>query len=537
MNLLEAFYYTFAADASKLDQGLSDSEKKADKLKDAVSKTDAAADKLGSSFLSLAKSAAGLLGVGLTLGGLKMLAFGTAETTSALGKQARQMNVNVSQLDAWRKAVTESGGDAEAFTRTLGNLAQRFRDPEVALLRYSKALGGMSSFRAQRLGKMIGLDEGTIELLRKGKVSVEELIKKQKEQGVITKQQVEMTDKFNKDLRVLSMSFSNIKTELGMMLIPVLQYLLDKWNDLSKWARENKGPLGDVFMVVAGIVTAYYLPAMIRAGIATLAATWPIIAIGAAIALLGLVVADVIGYFRGWDSITGRLAKKFPGLGTVLEGLKTVVMDVWNWLNFLFTDPIGALKMLAESIIQFPMQAIKDLLDLLFGEGAGETVLEAYAKAASFIWGNLKKLVLGVVDVAISGFKSIENAWKTVKGWFGAGEKEVEKAKKTAYDSEIPQADTAAEKAVRDDAAARKRLNTLVARGQENIAALNASPITTLTSNSIANSRQNTVTKKTDVRIDSITVETQATDAKGVADGMYKHISDTFGHFNDGSAA
>lgn len=148
MSLLEAFYYTFASDASALDKGLAESEKKAEQLKNTVSGVDVQTEKLGTSFLSLAKSAAGLLGVTMTLAGAKVLALSTAETTSTLGMQARQMNVNVSTLDAWRKAVTESGGDAEAFTRTIGNLAQRFRDPEAALLRYSRVLGGMSSFRA-----------------------------------------------------------------------------------------------------------------------------------------------------------------------------------------------------------------------------------------------------------------------------------------------------------------------------------------------------------------------------------------------------
>ncbi|MBC3211372.1 hypothetical protein [Serratia fonticola] len=534
MNLLEAFYYTFAADASALDRGLSDSEREANKLKDTVSATDAAAEKLGTSFVSLAKSAVGLLGVGLTLGGLKALALTTAENTSELGKQARQMNVNVSTLDAWRKAVEESGGDANAFTNTLGNMAQRFRDPEAALLRYSKALGGMSSFRAQRLGKMIGLDEGTIELLRKGKVSVEELVKKQKEQGVITKQQVEMTDKFNKDLRVLSMSFNNIKTEIGMMLIPVMQYLLDKWNGLSKWASENKGPLGDVFMVVAGIVTAYYLPAMISAAIATLAATWPIILIGAAIAALALVVADVIGYFRGWDSVTGDLVKKFPWLADVLEGLKTVVMDVWNWLSYLFTDPLGAIEQLAESIIKFPLAAIKDLLDLLFGEGAGQTVFETVAKVASVIWQSLKTLISEVVGLAIAGFKSIENAWKTVKGWFGAGEDEVKAAK---AEEEASKASKEQPQRPHPEAWTPYGVPPPTYGAGAYMGGLSSSPITTMNSNSIANSKTNTVSKKTDIKIDNITVETQATDAQGIAQEITGQISSVYHHNNDGMDA
>ncbi|MFC0139359.1 hypothetical protein ACFFJN_04150 [Erwinia mallotivora] len=147
--------------------------------------------------------------------------------------------------------------DAEAFTRTIGNLAQRFRDPEAALLRYSRVPGGMSSFRAQRLGKMVGLDEGTIELLRKGKMGVEELIKKQKEQGVITKEQVEQSERFNQKLRTLKMEFDNVKTQVGSALIPVFENLLDAWDKVSGWISDNREGVTQFFVALGGIVTAY----------------------------------------------------------------------------------------------------------------------------------------------------------------------------------------------------------------------------------------------------------------------------------------
>lgn len=500
MSLLEAFYYTFASDASALDKGLSESEKKAEQLKKTVSGVDAQTEKLGTSFLGLAKTAAGLLGVTLTLAGAKALAMTAAETTSALGMQARQMNVNVSQLDAWRKAVTESGGDAEAFTRTLGNMAQRFRDPEAALLRYSQVLGGMSSFRAQRLGKTVGLDEGTIELLRKGKIGVEELIKKQKAQGGITQEQVEQSDRFNQKLRTMKMEFDGLKMQIGTALIPIFENLLDAWNKVSDWVKDHKEGVQDFFIALGGIIAAYYLPTMISAAAATLAAVWPFLLIGAAVAALALVVADLIGYFTGMDSVTGRLAQKFPELDRFLQASKEEVIALWDALVMLFTDPLQFLENLKNEI--------KTLFDSLLWEGAGDTVFDFLGHAGkeiSDLWRGLEKLIGKVVDIAIKGFGKIGEAWKTVKGWFGSGNDEVEKAEATAQ--KTPRMGW-------EDSEPDRTYG-----GKTQLQAATATPITSMTSNAISNtSRQ--VSQRTDVKVEKIEVNTQATDAQGIANGI-----------------
>lgn len=516
MSLLEAFYYTFASDASALDKGLCESEKKAEQLKNTVSGVDAQAEKLGTSFLGLAKTAAGLLGVTLTLAGVKALAMTAAETTSALGMQARQMNVNVSTLDAWRKAVTESGGDAEAFTRTLGNMAQRFRDPEAALLRYSRVLGGMSSFRAQRLGKMVGLDEGTIELLRKGKIGVEELIKKQKEQGVITKEQVEQSDRFNQKLRTLKMEFDGLKMQIGTALIPMFENLLDAWNKVSDWVKDNKEGVQHFFIVLGGIITAYYLPAMLSAAAATLAATWPFLLIGVAVAALALVVADLIGYFSGLDSVTGRLAQKFPELNRFLQASKEEVLALWDALVMLFTDPLQFLENLKNEI--------KALFDSLLWEGAGDTIfdfLSSAGKELSELWDGLEKLIGKVVDIALKGFGKIGEAWQKVKGWFGMGEDEVAKAESEASKNQ-PIGVTAP-------------AQDMTYGGKTQLQVATATPITSMTSNAISNSSRQ-VNQRTDVKVDKIEVNTQATDAQGIARDIGEAYADEIRQFDNGMA-
>ena len=532
MSLLEAFYYTFGADADPLDKALKESEKRADQLKNKVSAADEQAAKLGTSFVSLARSAAGLLGVTVTLAGIKALAVTTAETTAALGMQARVMGVNVSTLDAWRKAVMESGGDANAFTSTLGNLARRFRDPEAALLRLSGSLGKMSAYRAHRIGKMLGLDESTIELLRQGRVKVEELIKKQKEQGVITKAQVEQAEKFTLKLRQLKGEFENLKMQIGTALIPVFEKLLDAWNKTSNWLKDNKEAAGDFFIALAGIITAYYLPAMIRAGLATLAATWPILLIVAAFAALALVVADVIGYFKGMDSVTGDLVKQFPLLGEILDVLKTTVLGLWDAFITLLTDPLQYLQNLKTEL--------KEFLDLLFGEGAGDTIftwIEKGADGVAEVWRELEKIIGRVVELALKGFQSIGDAWKKVKGWFGAGKDEVEQAKKEATDPDIKiegweDEDYLNEK--KNAQAGKRQPPDLTYGGQAYWNQLASNPVNSLTSNSISNMNRSE-NKELKFNIEKIEVNTQATDAKGIADDMNGAVRDsTISHFADG---
>lgn len=532
MSLLEAFYYTFGADADPLNKALKESEKATDRLKEKVCATDEQAAKLGTSFVSLARSAAGLLGVTVTLAGIKALAVTTAETTAALGMQARVMGVNVSTLDAWRKAVTESGGDANAFTSTLGNLARRFRDPEAALLRLSGSLGKMSAYRAHRIGKMLGLDESTIELLRQGRVKVEELIKKQKEMGVITKAQVEQAEKFTLKLRQLKGEFENLKMKIGTALIPVFEKLLDAWNKTSDWLKKNKDATGDFFIALAGIITAYYLPAMIRAGLATLAATWPILLIVAAFVALALVVSDVIGYFKGMDSVTGDLVKQFPLLGEILDVLKTTVNGLWDALITLLTDPLQYLQNLKAEL--------KEFLDILFGEGAGDTIftwIEKGADGVAEVWRELEKIIDKVVKLALKGFLAIGDAWKKVKGWFGAGKDEVEQAKKEAAKPSIKIEGWEDEDYLNEKTnvqAGKWQPPDLTYGGQAYWNQLASNPVNSLTSNSISNMNRSE-NKELKVNIEKIEVNTQATDAKGIADDMSGAVRDsTISHFADG---
>ncbi|WP_312140647.1 hypothetical protein [Pantoea septica] len=71
---------------------------------------------------------------------------------------------------------------------------------------------------------------------------------------------------------------------------------------------------------------------------------------------------------------------------------------------------------------------------------------------------------------------------------------------------------------------------------QVQLQAAASNPITAMASNAISNSPRQ-VSQRTDVRIDNIEIQTQATDAKGIAQEIPGSLKDTMWHFDDGLRA
>ena len=82
---------------------------------------------------------------------------------------------------------------------------------------------------------------------------------------------------------------------------------------------------------------------------------------------------------------------------------------------------------------------------------------------------------------------------------------------------------------------------TGLSAGRQQMAAAASTPLVSQTSNSIANSTTRTSTRQTDVRIDKVEVNTQATDPKGVSDavstGLATQLQGAIDQNDDGVAA
>lgn len=148
------------------------------------------------------------------------------------------------------------------------------------------------------------------------------------------------TDKFSESLAAMDDSAGATDTAFETMQTG-LQPLIDKfkaWGQvmlievgeriagLIEWMSEHKGIAITLAGIVGGVLLvaiAAYTVSMISAAAATIAATWPILAI---IAAIGLLVAGIVWAWNNWDWFR-------EGVTAVWEAIKTIA--VWAWENVL----------------------------------------------------------------------------------------------------------------------------------------------------------------------------------------------------------
>lgn len=545
MNILNISAFIFEADVSGLQSGIDDANKKIDELKE---KLEQVGDEANSSAVNYLEFFGAVQDV--VLGGkfgkeeiisiskaFLSLCVDVAEANSALGNLADKMNINVNTFDAWRKAIIHSGGDVDSFTKTMKNLSERFSDPEQALLRFSSALDGMSSVKAQNVGKMLGLDEGTIELLRQGKKNVQELILKYKQHGAVTQEQVETSNEFNKQLAISNSNISSLVNSVVMLFIPALTLMLQMFNGLSDWVIDNGDGILDFLLVLAALLTTVYLPAIITstaatfaAAVAWLAATWPIILIGAAITALALIISDIIGYFKGFNSVTGDLVNTFPLLGTVLNGVKDTLVALGDIFVKAFTDPIGAIEDLVNLIDSALIGICKGFLELIFGEETANSIFDFINDSIDVVIGSfkyLKSIFDSVFSFIMKGIEGLKSGVSKIAGFLGFGNEEESQEAKIAEDKKNSQ-DT---KLGKDSGA---RIDATFG-GSEYLVEATSTPLASMTSNSINQSslQQN---KSSNININKIELVTQATNSEEIAQSFSDQLRDALWQFNDGCA-
>lgn len=177
---------------------------------------------------------------------------------STLGNLSRELNVNIEDLDAWGRAIERNGGTAEGFYSSLQSFAEHVgASPAVALqglLPLADKLSKLTPFMAQKWGKSLGLDQSTIYLLQQGRREVESAIKRQKELGVTTQHDAEVTQKFNAVLSDASNAYKSFYRELSIPLLPgftkTFEYLIDHQDAV-------KGALGVISLAVLGLGASF----------------------------------------------------------------------------------------------------------------------------------------------------------------------------------------------------------------------------------------------------------------------------------------
>lgn len=342
MAILDTFYLLFKSNAS-------DVQKDTEKLNTTLKDSESIGNRVGDSFVGLGKSLAGFaaagLSIGAVLGGIKS----AVDYTISLGQASNALGVSAEALDAWGGAVQTTGGTLEGFEQSLRGLSQHLgSNAKVALQalpQFADAFHQMSRAQAMMYGKSLGLDESTILLLQKGRREVDDVIKRQKELGVVNKQDTEIALKFNNSLNATSRAFRSVFIEVGATVLPALTKILDLLVPVAQYFRRHTD------LIVGGLIgiTVAATGAAIAMGLITAPVVLATAGVLALIAAFALLYDDLKAFAEGNDSITGRILKRWPVVGEVIS----MMVDDWKRKFQGFLDLIHLIETAFEKVSSF----------------------------------------------------------------------------------------------------------------------------------------------------------------------------------------
>ncbi|MBT0512252.1 hypothetical protein ISO42_09245 [Morganella morganii subsp. morganii] len=515
------------------------------KVQSALRDSDAAWQSAFDNVAALAEKSLNFAGISTTITGLISDATARAAEIESIDKLGREINITTQDVDAFSGSVAALGGTRSAAQADLSAMAKAFGfagDSMEKVLQTADKVQGMSFSEAKKtLGGLGVEDNGTIELLMKGREELSRMMETQKDYGGITRESIEQSISFNNAMLSLEQSAGLLKNSLMGMLIPALAQGLDWLEKIVVFAKENKNFVTGFFIAVAAVVTGKYVHAMKLAQISTWTAMLPVMAVVAGILLLAAVFAlvydDIMNFIDGNDSMIGRILDSYPGL-------KAVILTVWEAFVVLFDFIMSVIGVVADIVVaayNTMNTALNEFIDWLTAsiqgvmvwgaefEAVFDTVSDAVVGIFTWLWEQIEE-ILGWIS---KGMDLVKEGWSTVKGWVGMGDSaEIEQnvnrtvTTKGKLEYSIPETPSLSEE------------ETLKLAGQitGHVTTLAANPMASLTSGTISN--QSAVSNENIISVGEISIVAKDGDPQTIAadivEVLRQHIENMGHEYNSG---
>ncbi|HCT3282616.1 TPA: hypothetical protein OTS70_000453 [Morganella morganii] len=515
------------------------------KVQSALRDSDAAWQSAFDNVAALAEKSLNFAGISTTITGLISDATARAAEIESIDKLGREINITTQDVDAFSGSVAALGGTRSAAQADLSAMAKAFGfagDSMEKVLQTADKVQGMSFSEAKKtLGGLGVEDNGTVELLMKGREELSRMMETQKDYGGITRESIEQSISFNNAMLSLEQSAGLLKNSLMGMLIPALAQGLDWLEKIVVFAKENKNFVTGFFIAVATVVTGKYVHAMKLAQISTWTAMLPVMAVVAGILLLAAVFAlvydDIMNFIDGNDSMIGRILDSYPGL-------KAVILTVWEAFVVLFDFIMSVIGVVADIVVaayNTMNTALNEFIDWLTAsiqgvmawgaefEAVFDTVSDAVVGIFTWLWEQIEE-ILGWIS---KGMDLVKEGWSTVKGWVGMGDSaEIEQnvnrtvTTKGKLEYSIPETPSLSEE------------ETLKLAGQitGHVTTLAANPMASLTSGTISN--QSAVSNENIISVGEISIVAKDGDPQTIAadivEVLRQHIENMGHEYNSG---
>jgi hypothetical protein len=353
--IIDALIVELGLDASKFSASqktavrqLTELEKAGGKTEKQTKKVEKASKEAAHSIDNLSQTVASFLAI---IGGtvaLKNWVSDFIDSNAQLDRLSKNLGLGVSTISAWSNATEKLGGSASALQGTLDMLSksqtQLMITGESNLLPYMSALGisladvngkarpvddilldladrfsRLDRTTANNLGRMMGLDQGTMNLLLQGRKELELEIQRQKEQTAVTKEQAAQAQKFQTQIAGIKQQFQALSRSLFMEAAPYLEKFFDLLQRGVTWISQHEE-------FVKGFLT------VLAVGLGAIAlATAPInLTVAAIVALAGAIALlwdDYQTWKKGGDSLIDW-GKWEPAINLAIDAVRTLNNEI-----------------------------------------------------------------------------------------------------------------------------------------------------------------------------------------------------------------
>jgi methyl-accepting chemotaxis protein len=318
---------------------------------------------------------------------------------------SKKVRMNVSEIDAWRKANVAAGGSAEAFTQAMQAFTERTGASGEVFLHMEKQLNGMTGAQANYALKYLGLTRESAAVFLQNNKQMGELVETYRKLA-LTPKDAENARRFKISWQVTGMAIQSIGNGIAKFFLPYIEKAVTTFGKESAFIGEHSQ---FIQLALKGISIAAVLAfgpksALMMSGKLLGALTSPIGLLIAGVLLLAGAIDDLIVFTKGGPSVFEDFLKSVGYTDDQIKGIRKSFQDAW--------------------------QSISDLLDKLtplkdmFLKAFGDAVVAAITAVVGFI-GDLAKNIANLINTVpkmkenfVKAGNEIKAVWDGIFNWF-----------------------------------------------------------------------------------------------------------------------
>lgn len=317
---------------------------------------------------------------------------------------SKKVRMNVSEIDAWRKANVAAGGSAEAFTQAMQAFTERTGASGEVFLRMGKQLNGMTGAQANYALKYLGLTRESAAVFLQNNKQMGELVETYRKLA-LTPKDAENARRFKISWQVTGMAIQNIGNQFAKFFIPWVEKAVKVFGDASLFIGEHSQ---FIKIALTGIATAAALAfgpksALMMAGKLLGLLASPIGLVVAGVLLLAGAIEDLIVFAKGGPSVFEDFLKSVGYTDDQIKGIRKSFQDAWKSISDLLDK----------------LSPLKDM----FLQAFGDVVVAAITAVVGFI-GDLAKDIANLINTVpkmkdnfIKAWEDIESGCKRIFKW------------------------------------------------------------------------------------------------------------------------